>query len=230
MKIFCEFPTINISKLNFWLVICIAKNFIWTTLKAIFSIFWLYLNQILSYPNKPYINGKRFIYSAFRWCINLNFKKLTFMTGFVVQGHRAAVCHMTSMTSKPPLHSRPLNKWVHDAPGSDVSEVWLSHRCSSREHPEWIPRRTALWDGSGTSRLCSDTPAPLRSYECLFHTHQCLKPHTGHCSYHTCKLQLCYLLLLLRRSHVNGWYMPARFIEIKPKYGFLNHKGCDLSK
>ncbi len=39
MKIFCKFPTINISKLNFWLVICIAKNFIWTTLKMIFSIF-----------------------------------------------------------------------------------------------------------------------------------------------------------------------------------------------
>ncbi len=35
MKIF---PTVNISKLNFWLLICIAKNFIWTTLK-IFSIF-----------------------------------------------------------------------------------------------------------------------------------------------------------------------------------------------
>ncbi len=33
------FPTVNISKRNFWLVICIAKNFIWTTLKAIFSIF-----------------------------------------------------------------------------------------------------------------------------------------------------------------------------------------------
>ncbi len=33
------FPTVNISKLNFWLVICIAKNFIWTTLKVIFSIF-----------------------------------------------------------------------------------------------------------------------------------------------------------------------------------------------
>ncbi len=33
------FPTVNISKLNFWLVICIAKNFIWTTLKMIFSIF-----------------------------------------------------------------------------------------------------------------------------------------------------------------------------------------------
>ncbi len=25
------------SKLNFWLVICIAKNFIWTTLKAILN-------------------------------------------------------------------------------------------------------------------------------------------------------------------------------------------------
>ncbi len=36
MKIFC---TVNISKLNFWLLICIAKNFIWTTLKIIFSIF-----------------------------------------------------------------------------------------------------------------------------------------------------------------------------------------------
>ncbi len=39
MKIFCKFPTVNISKLNFWLVICIAKKFIWTTLKVIFSIF-----------------------------------------------------------------------------------------------------------------------------------------------------------------------------------------------
>ncbi len=39
MKIFCTFSTVNISKLNFWLVICIAKNFIWTTLKVIFSIF-----------------------------------------------------------------------------------------------------------------------------------------------------------------------------------------------
>ncbi len=39
MKIFCQFPIVNISKLNFWLVICIAKNFIWTNLKVIFSIF-----------------------------------------------------------------------------------------------------------------------------------------------------------------------------------------------
>ncbi len=36
MKIF---RTVNISQLNFLLVICIATNFIWTTLKMIFSIF-----------------------------------------------------------------------------------------------------------------------------------------------------------------------------------------------
>ncbi len=87
MKIFSKFPTINISKLNFWLVICIAKNFIWTTLKVIFSIFRFFCTlrfqifKILSYHNKSYINGK-IIYSAFRWCINLNFEKLTLMTGF----------------------------------------------------------------------------------------------------------------------------------------------------
>ncbi len=38
MTIFCKFSTINISKLNFCLVICIAKNLIWTTLNAIFAI------------------------------------------------------------------------------------------------------------------------------------------------------------------------------------------------
>ncbi len=35
-----KFPSVNISKLRLnWLVICIAKNLIWTTLKEIFSIF-----------------------------------------------------------------------------------------------------------------------------------------------------------------------------------------------
>ncbi len=65
MKTFCKFPIINISKLNFLLVIWIAKNLIWTTLKMIFSIFRffctlrfqifksLYLNQILSKPVLP---------------------------------------------------------------------------------------------------------------------------------------------------------------------------------
>ncbi len=55
MKIFCTFLTVNISKRNFWLVICIAKNFIWTTLKMIFSIFTFFCTfrfQIFKYcPN-----------------------------------------------------------------------------------------------------------------------------------------------------------------------------------
>ncbi len=92
MRIFCKFPTIIISKHHFWLVLCIAKNFIWTT---------LYLSQILSNPNKPCINGK-LIYPAFRSFINLNFKKLTLMTGLwsrvtnmSIKAHRPCYCALT---------------------------------------------------------------------------------------------------------------------------------------
>ncbi len=46
MKIFCKFLTVDISKIHFWLVICIAKNYVWTTLKGIFSIFWFICYQI----------------------------------------------------------------------------------------------------------------------------------------------------------------------------------------
>ncbi len=67
MNIFCKFPTVNTSKCNFE-AICIAEDLIWTVLKVIFlnvfiylffcalifQIFkWLYLGQIVSYPNKP---------------------------------------------------------------------------------------------------------------------------------------------------------------------------------
>ncbi len=68
--------------------------FIFFTLR--FQIFkWLYLGQILSYHNKPYINGN-LIYSDFRWCINLDFTKFTLLTGFVVQGHifKVLLSHM----------------------------------------------------------------------------------------------------------------------------------------
>ncbi len=75
MKIFCKSHTGNISKHNFYM------QYALTTLKASFSIFRfflhpqiLYLNQILSYPNKPYINEK-LIYSTFVWCINPNLTK-----------------------------------------------------------------------------------------------------------------------------------------------------------
>jgi len=95
MIIFCKFPTVNISKPNFWLNNMHGWELHWTTLKVIFSIFrfsctfrfqifsYICISiQILSYPIKPYINGK-LIYSDFRWCINLNFEKITLM----VQGH-----------------------------------------------------------------------------------------------------------------------------------------------
>ncbi len=39
MKIFSKFLTVNISKRH----LCIAKNFIWTILKAIFSIFVFFM-------------------------------------------------------------------------------------------------------------------------------------------------------------------------------------------
>ncbi len=56
MKILCTFPTVNISKLNFWIVICIAKDFIWTTLKAIFSILRFFLHpQILDFQIVVYL-------------------------------------------------------------------------------------------------------------------------------------------------------------------------------
>ncbi len=80
MKIFCKFPIVNISKLHFWLLICIAKDFIWTTLKAIFSVFLFLIfflhpqipdfqivvsrpNIVTVYPNKPCINGKAYLFS-----------------------------------------------------------------------------------------------------------------------------------------------------------------------
>ncbi len=42
----------------------------------------------MSYPNKPYINGK-LIYSEYIYLLYL--KKCSLMTGFVVQGHISAV-------------------------------------------------------------------------------------------------------------------------------------------
>ncbi len=42
MKIFCKFPTINILKLFFLLVICIVKGFVFVYSFFLFSLFFLY--------------------------------------------------------------------------------------------------------------------------------------------------------------------------------------------
>ncbi len=47
----------------------------------------VYLSQILSYPNKPYINGKQAYLFSFQMMYKSQFqKKLTLTAGFVVQG------------------------------------------------------------------------------------------------------------------------------------------------
>ncbi len=69
MKIFSTFPTIIISKRHYWLVICIAKNLIWTTLKMIFSIFRFFCTlrfQIYKYcPNHTSMESYLFSFQLF---------------------------------------------------------------------------------------------------------------------------------------------------------------------
>ncbi len=80
IKMFSTFPTVNKSKVIFWLVICIAKNLIWSTLKMIFSIFRFFCTlRFQIYKYCPIITNhtslENIIYSASRWCRNLNFQK-----------------------------------------------------------------------------------------------------------------------------------------------------------
>ncbi len=79
----------------FGLVICIAKNFIWTILKAIFSkcrfffilfFFYRFSNSCISDCPSPtnHTPMERLFIQLSGDCINLNFEKSTLMTGFVV--------------------------------------------------------------------------------------------------------------------------------------------------
>ncbi len=96
--IFC---TVNISKHNYSLLICIAKNFIWTTLKMIFSIFRCFCTSDSRLSNiVQTIHQWKIIYSSFRWSLNLNFTKSTLMTGFVLQGHILFNCMYLLSTDK----------------------------------------------------------------------------------------------------------------------------------
>ncbi len=175
MGIFHKFPTI--SKLNFWLVICIAKNFIWTTLKAIFSVFLLnFLHpqipdfqivvQILSYPNKPYINGK-LSYSAFRWCINLNFKKIDWFCG-----PGSHLCNLSHLNFNTNINSIKifLNKyicllvrmsinlfipvcsclecgWTYSSPSLGYFHLWLGVKCVLQHQEQPSVLEVCVWGG-----------------------------------------------------------------------------------
>ncbi len=61
--------------------------------------------QIYKYCPKPYINGNM-IYSAFRWCINLNLNR---MTGFVLQGHMLIFTRAASLHYINTCHNCVLN-------------------------------------------------------------------------------------------------------------------------
>ncbi len=86
MKIFCKFPnpTINISTLNFWLV-SIAKNFIWSTLKAIFSIFRFFFALSNSRFSNSCISAN---YSLLSYNNRITSMESLFIDGFLVQGHK----------------------------------------------------------------------------------------------------------------------------------------------
>ncbi len=148
MKIFSKCPTVNISKLNFWLLICIAKNVIWTTLKMIFSIFRFFFCtlrfQIFKYC--PIItNG-----SLFMMCKS-QFK----MTGFVVQGKNAVliqwVCWMHAGADMPVLLLRGWRSAVPvDGEGEALTQrerlvVWA-----------WWSAGSCVWCSSAGVGLCSD--------------------------------------------------------------------------
>ncbi len=124
MKIFSKFPNVNRSKLNLWLVICIAKDLIWTTLKAIFCLDFFvpldcrYSNRCIltkSCPNKPYINGK----FTFRLCIHLN------MNVFVLLNTEEDILKNVGNRAVLGLH-------------------WLPYYCFSYYGSQWCPKTAWL--------------------------------------------------------------------------------------
>ncbi len=83
IKIFSKFSTVNISKRNFWLVISIAKNFIWITSKVIFLNIWIFFapsdsrfsNRLISAKYCPILANRTSIESLFiqlsHGCLNI---------------------------------------------------------------------------------------------------------------------------------------------------------------
>ncbi len=70
MKIFSTFPTVNISKL-FLFILCIAKNFIWTTVKAIFSIFLFFCTLRFQIFKKLYVSQILSLQTLYQWKVYL---------------------------------------------------------------------------------------------------------------------------------------------------------------
>ncbi len=136
-------------------------------------------------------------------------------------------CYVSHDKHAPPprLHSCPLKKMSAWRP-------WLWCLWSLAVSPMQLPR--ASW--MNPSPHCTlgrqrNEPAVFWHSSCAAQlwvplSHSSMSETT----HRTPQVSYMQLLLLLRTIHVNDCYMPAQFIKIKPKYGFLNHKDCDLSE
>ncbi len=118
------------------------------------------------------------LYSAFRWCINLNFAKLTLMTGFVVQGHICSIFSFSLFSSNCPFQWIVSKLWFKNSFTSlftSVSVLWIDsliqssvskthlHHCSLKslcckliESKLWINYWIILSHHCSLKSLCSE--------------------------------------------------------------------------
>ncbi len=135
MKIFSKFPTVNISKLNVWLLICIAKNFIWTTLKVIFSIFRFFCTlrfQIFKYC--PIITNHTSMESylfSFQMMYKSQFRKIDTYDWFCAPGsHINFIVRLLSLKSF--LHNSMFVAYSLQTDKTQFTvDIWCTKECFS---------------------------------------------------------------------------------------------------
>ncbi len=141
MNIFSKFPTVNISKLNFWLVICIAKNYIWTTLKVIFSIFRFFCTL-------------RF--QIFKYC-----SIITNHTSMESSFIEMVLCSRVNFTA---THHR-VHEEIGPAPGFSRDEVWMQ---TDAPHLKRVRQSDHLW---GLDVVDHTSPARAQNRHHWLNTH-----------------------------------------------------------
>ncbi len=213
MKIFSKFPTVNISKLNFWLVICIAKNFIWTTLKMIFSIFRFFCTlRFQIYKYCPIITNHT---SMERWFIQLQmFKKwllwlvLWSMVTFVYESEwsRTSLFGCVYSLCSPSVQSgtRAVSwTWLS-------SSVFLYHRLCPSSRASRVSRRTAsdrrrtwaAWRAPSSPTRSSETSPSWWQPDPALRAEECCSP-----SLTRCRGRCSWECLWLRwRTALRAWF------------------------
>ncbi len=107
----------------------------------------------MSYPNKPYINGK-IIYSEFWWCINqFFFQKLLFWMQLIVINRLTALLYFAHLSAR--WASAPLPCWTRASLLAEGLWRWRSGRCeSARCHPQTRSGRSSPTSSAGAD-TCS---------------------------------------------------------------------------